>query len=76
MYENDIKSTPEHATRAPGSPAARAPSRGPNAGDTAAQRTDPKFVRESNTMRRMHPWQIAALAVAAALVVALVLFYI
>lgn len=39
------------------------------------QRTDPKFVRESFTMRKMQPWQIAALAVAAALVIGLALFY-
>lgn len=63
MYENDPKSTSEHVPRAPSS------------GDTSAQRTDPKFARESFTMRRMKPWQIAALAIAAAVVVALVVFY-
>lgn len=69
MYENDTKSTSGHVPRTPGT------------GDTAMRvdadkrRTDPKFARESFTMRRMLPWQIAALAVAAAVVVALVLFY-
>jgi hypothetical protein len=45
--------------------------------DIATRRTDPKFVRESFTMRRMHWWQIVALAVAAAaaLVVGLVVIY-
>lgn len=71
MYENDAtKSTSEHVPRAPsGVDTARR-------GDTATGRTDPKFARESNTMRRMQPWQIAALAIAAAVVVALVFFYI
>lgn len=64
MYENDTKSTSEHAPRAP------------SGGDTGTQRTDPKFARESFTLRRMQPWQIAALAIAAAVVVALVVFYI
>lgn len=43
--------------------------------DKSTDRTDPKFARESNTMRKMHTWQIAALAIAAAVVVALVVFY-
>ena len=68
MYETQSTSTStptsEHAPRAPGS------------GDSVTSRTDPKFARESNTMRRMQPWQIAALAIAAAVVVALVVFYI
>lgn len=63
MYENDT-STSQNAPRAPSS------------GDSATRRTDPKFVRESFTMRKMHTWQIAALAIAAAAVVALGLFYI
>ena len=64
MYENQTKFTPEHAPRAEIS------------GDIATSRTDPKFVRESFTMRKMLPWQIAALAIAAAVVVGLVVFYI
>lgn len=64
MYENHAKSTPEHAPRTL------------NSGDTVTQRTDPKFVRESFTMRKMLPWQIAALAIAAAVVVAVAVFYI
>ncbi len=63
MYEND-KSTSQYA---PGTP---------SSGDTATRRTDPKFVRESFTMRKMHAWQIAALAIAAAAVLGLALFYI
>ena len=64
MYENHTTSTSEHAPRAPSS------------ADTATPRTDPKFVRESFTMRRMQPWQIAALAIVAAVVVGLIVFYI
>lgn len=66
MYENQTTSTStsEHAPRAASS------------GDTATPRTDPKFARESFTMRRMQPWQIAVLAIAAVVVVGLVLFYI
>jgi hypothetical protein len=64
MYENQTKSTSAQAPRAPIS------------GDTAARSTDPKYVRESFTMRRMQPWQIAALAIAAAVVVGVALFYI
>lgn len=66
MYENHTTSTStsEHAPYAPSSV------------DTATRRTDPKFVRESFTMRKMQPWQIAALAIAAAVVVSLVVFYI
>ena len=64
MYENHTTSTSEHAPRAPDS------------GNTATPRTDPKFVRESFTMRRMQTWQIAVLAIAAVVVVGLVLFYI
>lgn len=63
MYEND-KSASQYA---PGTP---------TSGDTATRRTDPKFVRESFTMRKMQTWQIAALAIAAAAVGALVIFYI
>lgn len=63
MYEKDAKFTPEHAPRAP------------SGADTTTRRTDPKFVRESFTMRRMHSWQIAALAIAAAVVIGLAVFY-
>jgi hypothetical protein len=64
MYENHTKSTSEHAPRTL------------NSGDTVARNTDPKFVRESFTMRKMLPWQIAALAIAAAVVVGVAVFYI
>jgi len=64
MYENSTKSISGHAPRST------------SADDAAARRTDPKFVRESFTMRRMQPWQIAALAIAAAVVVGLIVFYI
>ena len=63
MYENDTKLTPEHTSRATSSV------------DTAAQRTDPKFVRESFTMRTMHTWQIAALGIVVAVGVVLALLY-
>lgn len=63
MNETHTKSTSEHAPFAPSS------------GDTPARGTDPKFARESFTMRKMLPWQIAALAIAAAVVVGLALFY-
>jgi hypothetical protein len=65
MYENQTNTTSEHAPRPPIS------------GDTpkATGRTDPKFVRESFTMRRMQPWQIVAIAIAAAVVVGLAVFY-
>jgi len=65
MYENQTKTTSEHAPHAPIS------------GDTgtSTRRTDPKFVRESFTMRRMRPWQIVAIAIAAAVVVGLAVFY-
>ncbi len=63
MYENDTKLTSEHTPLAPSS------------GDTARQRTDPKFVRESFTMRRMHTWQIVALAIVAVVGAALALFF-
>ncbi|HUG98120.1 MAG TPA: hypothetical protein VMQ83_02990 [Gammaproteobacteria bacterium] len=68
MYENHptstSTSTSEHAPRAQSS------------GDAAPRGTDPKFARESFTMRKMLPWQIAALAIAAVVAVALVVFYI
>jgi hypothetical protein len=66
MYENSTKSTSGQAPRTT------------SADDTATARrtTDPKFVRESFTMRRMLPWQIAALAIAAAVVVGLIVFYV
>lgn len=63
MYENQTKPASEHAPRAPG------------ISDTATRRTDPKFARESFTMRKMQPWQIVALAIAAAVVVGLAVFY-
>ena len=89
MYENQTRSTSE-AARAPSSvgtdTAARHSdtlsndtlsndTRRTDTRRTDTQRTDPKFVRESFTMRRMQPWQIAALAIAAAVVVGLALFY-
>lgn len=43
--------------------------------DTATPRTDPKFARESFTMRRMRSWQIAALVIAAAVAIGLFLVY-
>jgi hypothetical protein len=46
-----------------------------NSDPSAHKTTDPKFVRESFTMRRMQPWQIAALAIAAAVVFGLAFFY-
>lgn len=64
MYENHTKSTSEHAPRTM------------NSGDTVTRRTDPKFVRESFTLRKMLPWQIVALAIAAAVVVGVAMFYI
>ena len=66
MYENHTRST---------STSEQVP-RAPSNGNTARRRTAPKFARESFTMRRMQPWQIAALAIAAALVVGLVVFYV
>lgn len=69
MYENQTKSTSQHA-------ASQHAPRATSSGNVATSDTDPKFARESFTMRRMQPWQIAALAIAAAVVVALVLFYI
>lgn len=74
MHENQTTPTPtptptsEHSLGAPSS--------GDTAGDTATPRTDPKFARESFTMRRMQGWQIAALAIAAVVVIGLVVFYI
>ena len=76
MYENDTKSTSEHAPRAPTSATPEHAPRAPSSGDIGTQRTDPKYARESFTLRRMQPWQIALLAIAAAVVVALVVFYI
>jgi hypothetical protein len=79
MYENQTRSTSE-AHRAPSSVDVDTATRRTDtlSNDTRrndTQRTDPKFVRESLTMRRMQPWQIAALAIAAAVVVGLALFY-
>lgn len=64
MYENDTKTTSERARGAPGS------------GVTATRSTDPKFARESFTMRKMQAWQVVALAIAAAVVVGLIVFYV
>ena len=64
MQEKHTNSTPGHAPRATGED------------DFTSKRTDPKFARESFTMRRMQTWQIVALAVVAVLVGALVVFYI
>lgn len=84
MYENDMKSTPEHTSRGPGmagtatgksDAAGRGSDHAASRHETATPRTDPKFARESFTLRRMQTWQIVALAVAAAVVVALVIFY-
>ncbi|HSM26739.1 MAG TPA: hypothetical protein VK855_01390 [Thioalkalivibrio sp.] len=81
MYENQTKPTSAQAPRAPSS--GRAPGSGDmttradtsTRGDTSTQRTDPKFVRESFTMRKMQAWQIVALAIAAAVVIGLAVFY-
>jgi hypothetical protein len=72
MYEDNTRSASGNAPRATlgHDTASRA------GHDTANQRTDPKFARESFTMRRMLPWQIVALAVAAAIVVGLIVFYV
>jgi hypothetical protein len=64
MYESSTKSTSVHAPPPT------------SADDATARRTDPKFVRESFTMRKMLPWQIVALAIAAAVVVGLIVFYV
>jgi hypothetical protein len=70
MYENQTNPTAEHAARTPIVGDAT------RTGDTTTRRTtDPKFVRESFTMRKMLPWQIAALAIAVAVVVGLAVFY-
>lgn len=72
MHENQTTSTPTPTS----TPTSEHSPRGPSSGDTATPRTDPKFARESFTMRRMQGWQIAALAIAAVVVIGLVVFYI
>jgi hypothetical protein len=76
MYENERKFTPEQGIRAPTDSVTGTRNDSVSRGVTDAPSTDPKFVRESNTMRTMQPWQIAALAIAAVVVAALILFYI
>lgn len=63
MQEDQTHSTPAHAPRATGED------------DFTSKRTDPKFARESFTMRRMQTWQIVVLAVVAALIVAVAVIY-
>lgn len=75
MDENDRKSPSDPVAHAQGGAAAPrhdAASRG----HATTPSTDPKFVRESNTMRRMQPWQIVVLVIATVVVAALVLLYI
>jgi len=43
--------------------------------DLSTKRTDPYYARDSFTMRKMKSWQIAALAIFAAVVVGLALLY-
>ena len=76
MYENRTESTSEHAPRATtsGGTATRAPS-GADTATKSTKSTDPKFARESFTMRKMQPWQIGALAITAAVAVALALYF-
>ena len=89
MYENQTKFTPE-VNRAPSSVDVDTATRrtdtrntGTRSTDTPStdtrntdtDRTDPKFARESFTMRRMQAWQVGALALAAAVVVGIALYY-
>jgi hypothetical protein len=68
MYEDQTKSTSGQARPGQVRP-------DPSRGDSSARRTDPKFARESFTMRRMQRWQIVALAIAAVVVIGLAVLY-
>lgn len=54
----------------------RNPEHSPTRDERYAPAGDDKFARESNTFRRMQPWQIWALAIAAAVLVVLGVIYV